>query len=259
MRSISIAIITCLIFPHLSFAAEASENKNSSFTTNGKNTKFKGGSESSRTPDFSSTGRPGQQTAGESRNGCGAANSLQAVIPRSNSGKTLSGHPRFWVYLPTISKNIDRWEFVLQNEAREDVWRSPLKNPTRSGYQNIALPSTQPHLEIGQWYRWYVKAYCKSQVASSYYVQGWVSRIPLTSNLYLDLKQNKHQPYEVYRQHGLWYDAINHLLGLEQTNTNRLAIEQNWQEIIEAGGLCSRQLPYVHQPIIKNPQLTTNY
>ena len=184
---------------------------------------------------------------------------MQAVIPTSHVGKTVLGHPNFWVYFPTSSSQIDRLEFVLQNEAREDIWRTPISldsegstvnvNHEKSNYKNFSLPSSEPPLKTGQWYRWYVKVYCKSQIASSHYVQGWINRIPLNSALHMDLEQKKQRLYKVYGSHGVWYDAVNHILKASQHNPDDLNLKENWQKLLEAAGLCSSQLPAV----------TTNY
>ncbi|MGK7895213.1 MAG: DUF928 domain-containing protein, partial [Xenococcus sp. (in: cyanobacteria)] len=50
--------------------------------------------------DFSDTGRSGQQTAGETRSGqCGDVSiPLTALVPSSNSGKTIATHPQLWFY-----------------------------------------------------------------------------------------------------------------------------------------------------------------
>ena len=195
--------------------------------------------------DFSGTGRPGQQTAGESRSSC--ANKIQepikALLPVSHSGKTVTGHPRFWIYFPESANSFGQVEFTIQNEAREDIWRSrsPFNSP--SGYRNFALPPTESPLKTGQWYRWYVKVYCESQVASAQYVQGWVKRVPLSSKLYVELEDHSHEPHLVYGEHGIWYDAMDLLLTSYQNNPQHLTLEKDWQDFIEAKGVELDQLP----------------
>lgn len=256
MRSILIIIITCLLFPCVSVSANSTNKQQAASPSSSerKNTQTarRDNSDNSADLDFSGTGRPGQQTAGESRGSCAnAAKPLEAVIPVSHSGKTVSSHPSFWVYLPDSSQHINQIEFVLQNEAREDIWRSPKLN-AKSGYKSFALPENEPALEIGQWYRWYVKVYCDSQVASTQYVQGWIERIPLTSKLYLELQQNLSKLHLTYGNHHIWYDAIDRLLKLYQSNPQSLALEQDWQAFIKAKGVQLQQLPSIGGSRVSN-------
>ena len=49
--------------------------------------------------DFSSLGRSGQQTAGESRGNCPPSEiPLTAIAPKSNDSKTITSHPKWWFY-----------------------------------------------------------------------------------------------------------------------------------------------------------------
>ena len=202
--------------------------------------------ETSDSLDFSDTGRPGQQTAGESRGSCSlqANNNLEAVIPVSHSGKTVSGHPRFWVYFPYTPHQISHVEFVVQNEAREDVWRSQLSIENDTGYKSFSIPKTEAPLEIGRWYRWYVKVYC-DRSASAGYVQGWVNRVPLLSRLYLELQQKSQLSHQIYGSHGIWYDAIDRLLTVYQSRPGNMALERDWQNFIRARGVRLQQLPQI--------------
>ena len=196
--------------------------------------------------DFSDTGRPGQQTAGESRGNCiNTERDLSAVIPASHSGKTTSGHPRFWVYFPYTRQQINRIEFIIQNEAREDIWRSQIKRDGNEGYQSFSMPTTAAPLEVGQWYRWYVKVYCNSQLASAEYVQGWVRRVPLLSDIYLELQQESIPSHQIYSDRGIWYDAVDRLLALYKSEPGNMSLEQDWQNLIKAKGVELDSLPQV--------------
>lgn len=201
----------------------------------------------SETLDFSATGRPGQQTAGESRGGCGnAMEPIRAMLPESNSGKTVMSHPRFWVYFPQLDAETKDVEFVIQDETRKDVWRSrsPLASTSTANYQSFDLPATEAPLQIGQWYRWYVKIYCHDQVASVQYVQGWIKRIPLTYELSQELQKNSPKTdHLTYGNHHIWYDAIDQLLSSYQNNPKNLALAQDWHNLLKAKGVKLEQLP----------------
>lgn len=204
--------------------------------------------ESSSSLDFSHTGRPGQQTAGESRGICpNLDDKISAVVPASHSGKTVSTHPSFWVYFPDTAQNISHVEFVLQNEEREDVWRSQSKinQDFSPGYKQFSLPATTSGLETGQWYRWYVKLYCQPDIASTQYVQSWVKRVHKASGLYLELQEGAKASHKIYSNHEIWYDAIDQLLEEYQRQPSNLALEQDWQNLIRAKGVKLHSLPNV--------------
>jgi hypothetical protein len=231
-RKWSIMFFLPLLLWQLPTNAEILNNRQTSPKTAQTNT-------SDRKIDFSGTGRPGQQTAGENRGSCPSANnSLTALIPVSNVGQTVEAHPSFWVYIPYSNKQIQKAEFVLQTASREDVWRSPVTIEARSGYVNLKLPNTISPLKIGNWYRWYLKVSCSSNtLASPKFVQGWISRIPMDSNLHSALANNPQQDYSIYAEHGIWYDAIDRLLKSYQQDPDNPIFQQDWHNLLEAKGV----------------------
>ena len=248
MRSV-FTIIIALLFPCTSIVTSASAQQKlletSSQHSESQSSKPERESESeSKTLDFSGTGRPGQQTAGESRGSCvDASQPIEAMLPKSNAGKTVVAHPRFWVYFPkTVSKNTEI-EFVVQNESREDIWRSRFSLNSSTGYQSFSLPETEAPLQVGQWYRWYVKVYCDELVASAQYVQGWVKRVPLDSKLRLELQQDPQQTHIAFGNNRIWYDAIDRLLSSHHRQPKSLTLEKDWQNFVRAKGVQLEGLP----------------
>ncbi|MCC0176025.1 DUF928 domain-containing protein [Waterburya agarophytonicola K14] len=248
--TIALIIGFLLFFTNSTLAQSIKSQETSSSTVSKKDPQDeppKEEQEEEREPlDFSDTGRPGQQTAGESRGNCSNIDRpMKALIPVSHSGKTVSAHPSFWVYLPYTSEEVSHVEFILQNEAREDIWRSPFALDRDIGYKSFSIPETATPLEVGQWYRWYIKVYCDTQTASSQYVQGWVNRVPLTSGLYLELQQKSQTEHQTYGNYGIWYDAIDRLLREYKSQPSNLVLEGDWQNLIEAKGVELKNLPQV--------------
>lgn len=247
MRSIINTIIACLLL--LSTAVQSlaiqSLGKSSTIPNNLFLTKNKTSNNQQDSLDFSGTGRPGQQTAGESRGNCANTSGFEALLPISKSGKTVQGHPSFWVYFPEAFPRQSQVEFVIQNEAREDIWRSRSSLDNQPGYKSFTLPATANPLEIGQWYRWYVKVYCNSQLASTQYVQGWVNRVAVSSQLHLELIDNPQCSHRIYGNHRIWYDAINRLLSIYRKDPPNLNLEQDWQNLVGAKGVNLDQLPSI--------------
>lgn len=251
MRTILTIIIACLLSPSLAISVQSVEQQEQQEeVTNSSESKQPITTEKPRESeilDFSGTGRPGQQTAGESRGTCAnVAQPMTAVIPESNSGTTVLGHPSFWVHLPELAAETTEVEFIIQDESRKDIWRSRSLVNSTTGYQHFSLPTTEKPLEIDQWYRWYVKVYCDQQIASVQYVQGWINRIPLSSQLHLELQKNSSKNHHrIYGRHRIWYDTMNQLLTSYHRDPHNLALESDWQNLIRAKGVKLDTLPSV--------------
>lgn len=250
MRSILTTVIACLLLSPVSVAAHSvseqqDRSKSSSEQQSSKTAKRDRNNDRGESLDFSEMGRPGQQTAGESRGSCANTGLIEALLPISTSGKTVQEHPSFWVYFPDTFPPASQVEFIIQDEARKDVWRSRSKLDNKPGYKSFTLPETESPLEVGQWYRWYVKVYCDSQIASAQYVQGWVNRISLTSRLHLELQENEENSHLIYGDHVIWYDAINQLLSSYHNNPTNLALEQDWHNLLGAEGVSLDLLPSI--------------
>ncbi|MGF1542620.1 MAG: DUF928 domain-containing protein [Pleurocapsa sp.] len=192
--------------------------------------------------DFSGTGRPGQQTAGDSRGTCPPVDiNLTAIVPTSNFGKTLAQHPSFWFYIPYQPEQIAQAQFVLQDQQRNTVFQTPVNLPSTPGYIKFSLPTTAPSLALGKSYRWYLKLYCDRSIVSQrntpLFVQGWIERVPSSSSLYLKLNQSTQKSYLVYGDHGIWYDAVNELLSLHLLDADNLTLQRDWLKLTQAKGV----------------------
>ena len=253
-KSVLAIIIANLIFPWFPVVAknlevEITTKHNENASKNEPNNKEK-------VLDFSGTGRPGQQTAGDNRGNCPYVKDfLTAITPTSNWGKTTNKHPSFWFYLPYNSQQIKQAEFVLQDRERKTIFSSPLKLEQTPGYNRFSVPETAPILEVGQSYRWYIKLYCDRQIPSvdnysplttPLFVQGWVERIPLNSNLYLELRNSQKQSYQVYGNYGIWYDAVNELLSRHLLDPNNQNLNEDWLKLTQAKGV-NLKLPQLKQ------------
>ncbi|UKO95878.1 DUF928 domain-containing protein [Nostoc sp. UHCC 0870] len=185
----------------------------------------------------------GRRRGGTSRNDCPALKiPVTALVPGKERldniqgsisflASTISEHPTFWVYVPELPNNIRNGEFILQDEAGEDIYRTFLKLPPVSAFINITLPSNpQYSLKIGKKYHWYFKIYCGQPEAEAkyFYVDAWIERIALTKELDIRLKAAKSQRYLTYFNQNIWYDALTDLGKLLQTNSQDNTLKTNW-------------------------------
>lgn len=192
-----------------------------------------------KTPDFSGDGRPGRRIGGGSRNPCPSVKvPLTALMPESNSGKTIAAHPTFSFYVPYSLQKNGFGEFVLQELEGDDVYRLKVALPEEPGIVSLSVPEKKASLEKNKPYRWYFKLYCDSQESSSpIFVEGWVQRVATTSHLEKQLQAAKQSAYTVYAENNLWYDAIAHLIELRQAYPLDARLDNAWVELLSSKGV----------------------
>jgi hypothetical protein len=159
-------------------------------------------------------------------------------MPVTNWGKTVASHPTFWFYVPYSPQKVPAGEFVLQEEKGKDVYRIPFTLPKTPGFVSFSTPSTEAPLEVDKSYHWYFKLYCVPQKPSTpIFVEGWVQRVALTSELESQLKAAKQQEYVVYAANGIWYDALAHLAQLRLSNPPNARLDRDWANLLSARGV----------------------
>ncbi len=183
--------------------------------------------------DFTSLGRSGQQTAGESRGSCPYVRTpLTAIAPKSNLSLTTKSHPRFWFYIPYSQSKISKLEFSIVDQSGEDITRYNLSVPQGNSYVSAVLPKTKPDLAINSPYKWHLKVYCDNgkKIASPTFVSGVLVRVKENSN---DSKSLKFSTYNVQKliDHDLWIDAVNVVLekDFREDNDNKQMV---WQDLL---------------------------
>lgn len=186
--------------------------------------------------DFSSSGRSGQQTAGESRGSCPQMDfPLTAIAPKSNISQTITTHPRWWFFLPYSAARISKVEFVLQDEGRNDLVRNTLLVPESLPYFSTTIPNTHPGIETDRWYRWYLKVYClDGENTVPLFVSGWVQKIRLESQEARLVLQSSSLNANSYARQGLWLDAVNLLMKTQISDPSGSHLSKVWREIISS-------------------------
>lgn len=203
-------------------------------------------------PDFSAEGRPGSRKGGGSRSPCQPKKTpLTALMPVTNWGKTVASRPTFWFYVPYSPQEASSGEFVLQDEERNDVFRTSFTLPGTPGFVSLSIPPTAAPLEINKLYRWYFKLYCQPQKLSApVFVQGWVQRSPLTPELESQLKATTPRDYIAYATNLVWYDALARLAELRLTKPPNATLEQDWADLLSLRGIGLEHLN--RKPIVGN-------
>ncbi|MEH1770585.1 DUF928 domain-containing protein [Nostoc sp.] len=204
-------------------------------------------------PTLPDNGAPtGRRRGGTSRSDCPALNiPVTALVPGKEAvgdfqdstsflASTISEHPTFWVYTPKVPNSDRSGEFVLQNEAGDDIYRKVLTLPPTAAIIGITLPSIPKYsLKTGKKYHWYFTVYCgKPEPETGYFfVDAWIERVALTKDLEFKLEMPKSQNYLTYFDQNIWYDALTNLGEQFRANSQNNHLKTDWINFLKSIGL----------------------
>lgn len=180
--------------------------------------------ETRKYPPAPDTGTPdGQRTPGGSRPElitCKNTNQpLTALVPKNAKGLTAVEHPSFWFYIPYSPEDVESIEFSLHNrDEKSTLYRTSLQLTKIPGIIEISLPPSSDYsLQLNQTYHWYFTVECKSN-KQLLILDGWITRVNLSSELWYDQLTNLAKQYFLNRQNTEVKQAFLNLLksvGLE--------------------------------------------
>ncbi|MEW6496579.1 MAG: DUF928 domain-containing protein [Cyanobacteriota bacterium] len=220
-------------------------------------------------PPLPPVGLPGRRTAGAGR-GCPSSevanapsqpsneNSLTALMPTKNLGKTVATYPTFFFYIPQTSATSAR--FVLLNEENENrVYETTFAISGNPGIISISIPAfvTLPPLEISKNYHWYFHIICPFEQLDGnikadgdmgeVYVDGWVQRVEPTPPLISQLEQaSPRERVALYQKNHLWYDALATLAEQRRLQPEDATLETEWENLLRSVKLDA----IVQQPLV---------
>ncbi|MEH1800298.1 MAG: DUF928 domain-containing protein [Nostoc sp.] len=147
-------------------------------------------------------------------------------------GLTTISHPTFWFYVPYDVATVSA-EFVLQNEAGQTIYQSPVSLSGTPGVVSLSLPSTASPLEIGKRYHWYFNTYCNLQ-QPPVFVNGWVKRVEPNPVLKSQLETaTPKQRVALYATNGIWYESLTASAELRRLDPKRT----DWANMLQSVGL----------------------
>ena len=153
-------------------------------------------------------------------------------------GITTKTHPTFWFYIPHKIESVKNAKLSLRNRNNKTIYETEIKLTDAPGIISVSLPTDAPNLEINQWYQYYlfIDRLCKPKMRSQKDVaRGWVKREAISSQLQAQLNKNisAQQKAILYAQNGIWYETINTLAVLNNTNIQNYT----WVQLLQSVGL----------------------
>ncbi len=122
---------------------------------------------------------------------------------------------------------------MLQDEAQQTVYNSPVTLSKTPGIVRITLPSTAAPLAVGKRYHWYFNIYCQAQ-QPPIFVHGWIQKVTLNSTIKSQLDTaTPQQRVALYAANGIWYDALTASAELLRLVPN----SHEWDALLKAIGL----------------------
>ncbi|NET56111.1 MAG: DUF928 domain-containing protein [Symploca sp. SIO2E6] len=163
---------------------------------------------------------------------------MTALLPTTKYGRTVVGHPTFFVYLPpTSSKEVF---FSMQDEQGNHHYQTILKIAGDGGVVGVTLPDEAPELKVGTNYMWFFAPIEPDGILKpdNAGVIGWVKRVESPT---LDNQKSSSlgliELATEYAKQGVWYDTLNILVTAQLAQPHDATLVDEWQELLEQVGL----------------------
>ncbi len=209
-------------------------------------------------------GMPRRTAGGASRTGftCPVLNDnqteLTALVPAFSqanpigtdlSGLTTEAHPTLYFFVP--ARSAQEGVFSLKDEKGQDVYHTSIPLSGQTGIVSVKLPTDTPPLKIGQSYRWSFGIICPAQSPQSQpevvFVTGEIRRVEADHALANQLQAlTSLEKAAVLAQNGIWFESLEILASLRQTEPENSMLASKWQELLKSVGLEE----IAHQPFI---------
>lgn len=185
-------------------------------------------------------GLPGRRVGGGTRGDCNfGQKQLTALMPKNNLALTIAANPLVFFYIPPVTTQTV--EFVLLDEAENQVYEKTFKPTGTNGIISLSLPSNAPlkELIIGKKYHWYLSVICNAEDrANDITVDGWIQRVEPNPTLTRELeKAAPLQRPAILAAANLWQDALVTLAQLRSSHPYDANIAFQWKQLLQSADL----------------------
>lgn len=162
---------------------------------------------------------------------------LTALLPTNNYGRTIAGHPTFFVYLPpTAAKEVF---FSLKDENGKHHYQTILNISGRGGIVRVTLPNNVAELEMEKNYQWFFAPIQPGGILQpdNYGVTGWIKRVEAPKSNRLNSSENPVETATEYAEAGIWYDTIEVLASARVAQPSNETLSSEWKDLLKQVGL----------------------
>ncbi|HIK33346.1 MAG TPA: DUF928 domain-containing protein [Oscillatoriales cyanobacterium M59_W2019_021] len=162
---------------------------------------------------------------------------LTALLPTTQTGRTISARPTFYVYVPPTAS--DQAFFSLQDEEGNAVYHTTLEISGEGGTIAISLPEDAPELEIGKNYLWMFAPMNPDGILrpDNYNVIGWVKRVESTFDEARMVSLSPIERATEYAKAGIWYDTLEVLVSAQLDQPQHSTLASEWKDLLAQVGL----------------------
>lgn len=186
----------------------------------------------------SNNGVPGGTAGGGSRGGACPTDSVNSgarlvpVIASVEQNLTTDSNPSWLVYIDNTAVN-QLFLHVSDREGSYD-YQTILPIEEESGILKISLPEEAPELALDTPYQWSLAIICGETLRpDDPYVQGTIQRVaPLE-----EIEVSEMEQVAQFAEQGIWYDAIDTLASMRQSNPDNAELQSAWTALLENVGL----------------------
>jgi tetratricopeptide (TPR) repeat protein len=183
-------------------------------------------------------GRPGRVRSAATRGTCfqNQKPPIPLVPLDEEAQRTTAEYPTFYIYIPQITPEARKMEFVLRDDVNiTPLYRESFQPVQQAGIITVRLPANRP-LQTGKVYTWGFSIICDTRKRDEdLYVEGRIERTQ-DENLAVQLQTTSRilDRAVLYTTAGLWEDAITTVATLRRQRPNDPEVNQYWQDLLES-------------------------
>ncbi len=155
---------------------------------------------------------------------------------------TVADHPTFWFYVPYSPELGLTAEFSLTDADGNEIYTTTIPLKDQPGVIGIPVPPDKPILKEGQEYQWLFSVICNpSDPSAQIITSGVIDRVPLNPEVkaQLELASSLREKAVIYKNNGLWFDALTSLALLRRQNLKDSTLKADWENLFQSMNLTS--------------------
>lgn len=174
--------------------------------------------------------------------------SLVAIMPRNNLGKTAAERPTFWFSVPETN-GPTLGNFQLFDESEALIYQTSVDVGNGNGLSEFKLPDDAPALATNDNYRWVFSVACtgshsrienRTAAWPALGLQGWILRVEPSAELALQLQAaSPEERASLFASAGLWHEQVTELINLRRSNLSNINFQLSWASLVQSNGLAS--------------------